>query len=249
MIKGKIDICPISGTKIDQSFPNHQSKINGYKIIRRDRDSFGGDLIFYINEQIPSKVLTTESIPRDTEIILLDFTVKNRKWLCIGLYKPPSQNEKYFLDHLLKTLGQMTCQYDKTLIGNFSLTVENNNLESFMNTFDLECGIKKPICFQSSNPRCIDLILTNKKEPFKNNDVFKVGISDHHSFIVTALKSQLPKGNAKTKLYWDYSSFSLDIFKQDLESSLKNNFITEYSHFQNVFLEIIHKHAPINKRY
>ena len=40
------------------------------------------------------------------------------------LYKPLSQNEKYYLDHLLKTLGQLTFQYDKTiLIGDFNLTV------------------------------------------------------------------------------------------------------------------------------
>ena len=118
-----------------------------------------------------------------------------------------------------------------------------------MNTFNLECLIKKPTFCQSSNPCCIDLILTNKKELFKNNDVFEVGISDHHSFVVTALKSQLLKGNAKTKIYRDYSSFSLDIFKEDLEISFKSNFITEYSDFQNVFLEILHKHATIKKIY
>ena len=163
MIKGKIDIGLISETKIDESLANQQFKINGYKTIRRYRDGFGGGFIFYIKEQIPSKVLTLESIPRDIEVILLDFTVKNRKWLCIGLCKPPSQNEKYFLDHLSKTLGQLTCQYGKTiLIGDFNLTVENN-LENFMNTFDLEYLIKKPTYFQSSDPRCIGLILTNNK--------------------------------------------------------------------------------------
>ena len=94
-----------------------------------------------------------------------------------------------------------------------------------MNTFDLECLIKKPSCFQSSNPCCMDLILTNKKELFKNNDVFEVRISDHHSFIVTALKSQLLKGNAKTKLYLHYSCFSLDIFKEDLESGFKKTLL------------------------
>ena len=41
-----------------------------------------------------------------------------------------------------------------------------------------------------------------------NNDVFEVGISDYPSLIVTALKSELLKGNTKTKLCWDYSSFS-----------------------------------------
>ena len=77
-----------------------------------------------------------------------------------------------------------------------------------MNTFDLECLIKKTTCFKSSNPRCIDITLTNKKKLFMNNDVFEVGISDYPSFIVRALKSELLKGNAKTKLCWDYSSFS-----------------------------------------
>ena len=68
LIKGKIDIGLIPETKIDESFPNPLFKINGYKRIQMDRD-------------LTSKVLTLESIPRDIEIILLDFTVKNHKWL------------------------------------------------------------------------------------------------------------------------------------------------------------------------
>ena len=70
---------------------------------------------------------------------------------------------------------------------------------------------------------------------------------DNHSLIVTALKNLLLKGNAKTKLYRDYSSLNIDHFKEDLGNNLKNNSITEYSHFQNIFLEILHKHAPIKK--
>ena len=54
----------------------------------------------------------------------------------------------------------------------------------------------------------MDLILTNKEELFKNTDFIEVGISDRHSLIVTALKSQLLKGNTKIKLYGDYSSFN-----------------------------------------
>ena len=36
-----------------------------------------------------------------------------------------------------------------------------------MNTFDLERLIKKATCFQSTNPSCIDLILTDKKDFLK----------------------------------------------------------------------------------
>ena len=38
LIKEKIDIGLISETKIDESFPNQQFKINGSKTFRRDRD-------------------------------------------------------------------------------------------------------------------------------------------------------------------------------------------------------------------
>ena len=75
-----------------------------------------------------------------------------------------------------------------------------------MNSFGLEWLIKKPTCFQSKNPICVDLILTNKKDLFKNFNVLEIWISD--SLIITALKSLLVKGNAKTKLCRDYSEFN-----------------------------------------
>ena len=76
-IKKKIDICLISETKVHESFLNQQFKINGYQIFRKDRNKFGGGLMFYVNEQIPSKVLSLESIPINIELILLEFSVKN----------------------------------------------------------------------------------------------------------------------------------------------------------------------------
>ena len=79
-----------------------------------------------------------------------------------------------------------------------------------MNVFDLNCLAKKLICFQSTSPNCINLILTNKKE-FLKTLILEVGISDQHSLIVTALRIQLVKGNAKTKLYRDYNMFDVRI--------------------------------------
>ena len=102
------------------------------------------------------------------------------------------------------------------LIGDFNLTVNNENLGVFMNKFNLESLINKP-CFQSANLTCIDFILTNKKTLFKNSNVLEVGISDHHSFITTALRTQLIKGNAKMKMYRDYKTFNIDFSKETLE--------------------------------
>ena len=48
-------------------------------MFRKDRDRFGGGFMFYVNEQISSKVLSLESIPMDIELTLLEFTVKNQR--------------------------------------------------------------------------------------------------------------------------------------------------------------------------
>ena len=122
-----------------------------------------------------------------------------------------------------------------------ALTVNNKNLGVFMNTFNLDCLINKPTCFQSANPNCINLILTNKKNFFKNSNVLEVGISDHHSFITTALRTKLIKGNAKMKMYRDYTTFDIDFFKKDLGESLENHTSKDYSCFQNIFIALLNK--------
>ena len=147
-MRNKIDICLFSETNLDETFPRQQFKIRSYKMYRRDRNKHGGGVLSYVNENIPCKMVSAKGAPDDCEIILIEFSIKTQKWLCIGLYKPPSQNDKYFLDNLSFILNKLTCQFDNiTLMRNFNLTVENKNLEVFMSTLDMECFIKKPTCF------------------------------------------------------------------------------------------------------
>ena len=42
----------------------------------------------YINENIPSKTVNAEDIEDDCKIVLIEFSIKTCKWLCIDLYKP-----------------------------------------------------------------------------------------------------------------------------------------------------------------
>ena len=50
LIKRTFYIFLISETKIDDSFPNAQFKIEGYISFRKYRDAFGGEILFYVNE-------------------------------------------------------------------------------------------------------------------------------------------------------------------------------------------------------
>ena len=129
----------------------------------------GGRLLFYISENTPCKLINDEIIPSNIKIIMFELLIKTRKWLCIGLYKSPPQNKNYFFDILSNVLSKQTCQYEKNvvLIEDFNLNVNNKNFGVLMNSFNLKSIINKPSCFQSSNPTCNDLILTNKKSLLK----------------------------------------------------------------------------------
>ena len=111
LITDKIDICLISEIKLDQSFPNLQFQIHGYKMFRRDMDKYGGRTLFGVNENIPSKFLHVNSTPDDNEVTPLEFSIKGLRWLCIGVKK---QNDKYLLNNLSKNFAKLTyCMINK----------------------------------------------------------------------------------------------------------------------------------------
>ena len=49
--------------------------------------------MFYVNEDIPSRILNAEDYLKCFEVILLEFSLRNKNSLCFGLHKPPGQNE------------------------------------------------------------------------------------------------------------------------------------------------------------
>ena len=62
LIKDNIDVLMISDTKLDQSFPTTQFMINGFSApFRLDRNDKGGGIILYIRDDIPSRLVSTES--------------------------------------------------------------------------------------------------------------------------------------------------------------------------------------------
>ena len=57
-IEKAFDICLISESKLDNTFPINQfAIISGYKVFRRDTNRCGGGLILYMNENVPCKPL------------------------------------------------------------------------------------------------------------------------------------------------------------------------------------------------
>ena len=90
LVQNKVGICFLSETKINETFPNQQFMVNGYKLFCRDRNCYGGGVLCYINENISFKTVNVEGIVKECEIVLIEFSIKTCKWIFIGLYKLPS---------------------------------------------------------------------------------------------------------------------------------------------------------------
>ena len=78
VIQGTFDIFLLSETKIDESFPDKQFCLNNFRIFRKDRNRYGGGIMFYVNENLLCKSLTTE-INNLTETIILEVNVQSSK--------------------------------------------------------------------------------------------------------------------------------------------------------------------------
>ena len=100
LVLTETDICLLSETKIDDSFPNSQFFAEGYRMFRKDRNKSGGGLILYVNEDIPGKLINSYDFKEGSEIIVFEFSISNKKWLLLGNFKPTSQNKLSFINEI-----------------------------------------------------------------------------------------------------------------------------------------------------
>ena len=153
---------------------------------RKDRTKTGGGLLLYVNQNLPNKIINSYKFKENSEIVLFEFSVSSKKWLLLGNYKSPSQNNLSFIKKLNLALNFFSPIYENViLLGDFNTSAENPNLKKFMCSSDLESLIDSPAYYRSINPTCIDLILTNKKNHFRKPATFKTSLFDHHKLITT----------------------------------------------------------------
>ena len=68
MLTKVLDILMISETKLDDSFPEAQFYIEGFRApFRLDRNKHGGGILLYVRNNIDAILLTDRVFPNDTE--------------------------------------------------------------------------------------------------------------------------------------------------------------------------------------
>ena len=185
-----------------------------YRPFRLDRNSEGGGLLLYVNENIPCKELKTDEFYSNIEDLFIEINLMKIKWLLFGGYTPRKNDTSFFLAEVSKSLDSYLNTYDNLLLlGDFNSEINDIPMREFMDTYNLKSLIKEPTCFKSAlNPSCIDLIFTNQKNSFQNSTAIETGISDFHKMTVTVLKTYFQKQSPTIIRYRNYKKFDNESF-------------------------------------
>ena len=163
--------------------------------------------------------------------------------LFVNVYKPPLQNNQYFVSNLSDLLDFNSNKYvNKVVLRDFNLETLSPSMLSFNDSQNCATLVKNKTCFKGTGS-CIDLILTNRKYSFKNTSSYETGLRDHHHLIYSVIKTTFKCEKPKKLIYTIYSNFYQKDFQSDLLLNIgdgKNN----YLEFEKNFVETLNKHAP-----
>ena len=179
------DILAVWETKLDETFPSSQSRMDGFSLpYRLDRSRNGGGVMIFVKENILSKLLTKHNFPGDVEGLFVELNFRKSKWLFFGTYHPSAQNDQYFFNCIDKALDTYS-NYDNVLLsGDFNAEHDEPCLSNFLYQYDLYNLVKAGTCFKSSSkPTFIDLFLTVKNTHFQNTVAVCSGLTDFHKLI------------------------------------------------------------------
>ena len=118
-------------------------------------------LLFW--EYLRVKVL---SVDKGHESCYVELILKKTKWLINYSYNPTTNKISSHLESLSRNLDLCTLKFENILaIGDLNISIEDNNMKMFCQSYNLKSRIKVPTCYKTpDSPSCIDLIVTNKPQ-------------------------------------------------------------------------------------
>ena len=161
VIGNHLDIFTLQETKIDKSFPEDQSKIEGYhEPYRLDRNKHGGGVLIYVREDIPTKPLDKHKFTKNIESIFIEINLRKTKVLYFGVYRSENKDlgvsDVEFYEQVGLALDKYS-SYDKFLLaGDFNMEEDGEALHNFLYERNAKNLVKEKTCFRSMSNQSIN---------------------------------------------------------------------------------------------
>ena len=192
------------------------------------------------------------------ESICSELTVAQKKWHCLGIYRPPASNIlASFFEELTDNLSKGSKFYENFIIGDFNINIKVagrglDKPKEFCDLFSLTNLIRKETFFTRDHTSTIDLILTNTPKNLQNTCITETGLSDFHQLILTFFKTKITRLKPNIVFYHNYKHFEDSRFREDLNS--KDFSLNTYDQKENYnfitdkFINVVNRHVPLKEK-
>ena len=207
-VSSNIDILIISETALETSFPTNQFLINAYTSpYILDRNGESGGILVYVPEDIPPKLITA-NLP-NAGGFFLEINLRKKKWVTSCSNNPNNQTIFSLMESMSKAAESLSSKYENFfIIGDSKAQASDTSVKDFCAIYSFKHIIKETTYYKTPiNPKCIDLMLTNRQHGFQNFCVIETGFSDFHQMTVTVLGSYFLKAEPKIIMYRNYKKF------------------------------------------
>ena len=236
--KSRAAVIGITESKLDESVTDGEINIDGYEVIRSDRNRHGGGVACYIRNDISFN--PRGNFSSEVENIFLDMLLPKTKPILIGiLYRPPDQSK--FLDKLSTAISE-TDNFDAQevyILGDLNINLINNQkhtpngikrYKEFCSLNGLKQLLTLPTRITKTSTSLLDHVLTNSADRVSQFGAVDTGLSDHQLIYctrkITRTKTNVHK-YIKTRSLKNYSQ-TLFLYK------LRKVNFPDYSNFKDI---------------
>ena len=261
MADKNLDVLAINETRLSDLIDDSCIHIQGYDIVRRDRNRNGGGVCLYIRSSINFK--TRSNLMSDIyEAIVVEIFKPNSQPFCIvAVYRPPGTEDEFFCyyEDVIKSLdfenkeiiviGDMNCNYLAE-----SRNSELIHLTEISEVYQLTQIINKPTRITLTSKSLIDLIFTNQESRVVSHGVIDCGINDH-CLVYVVRKIAVPTNNRHKYIATrSFKNFNSSFFIQELQSlpwgdiEFLDSPDEMWDVWKQLFTSVANKHAPLKTK-
>lgn len=250
----------LTETKLDEFVLDGSLVIDGYQLLKRNRNSHGGGVGLYYKDCFVGRV-REDLCTLDIEVLWVEFHQPHAPVILVGIfYCPPSANGTY-MQCVFNSWERATDEgRDTYILGDFNKDWLSENESSQLRAYSRICGLiqmiddpTRTVCTARSNTStCLDLVFTNRRDRVFKSKVVHLGFTDH-DLTVLSIKTKSPRGPPKIVHKRSYKHFSRENFINDLKFApfwmvgSVDDPNEALDIFMNLFKEIVDIHAPLRK--
>ena len=253
----KLDLLCICETWLDDTIQDSEIHVDGFSVVRKDRNRHGGGVLIYVKNGI---IFRSISCHQQADVEAVFIVINEKAPVIIGsLYRPPNVPTAY-MDSLLDCIEELNLNYDNMiLLGDlncdyFKRDSQNMNIFTFLESaYKMSQLVTAPTRVTINTSTLIDVILSNMPESHILTEILHTSFSDHYMTYTILKCHTTPKHQHKFVTYRDYKEFNPDAFLMDVYklvqcSATKSSLSDKWDFFKSGFLRISNEHGPVKKR-